>query len=121
MMIHVLQGERELVADCRSLARFTLRNIPPMAAGVARIRVTFQVNMDGLLSVSAEELTTHIIASIEVKPTYGLSEADIQHMLETSLDHLHEDIHARRLQESKLNAQILLKETKKLLKKMRIY
>ncbi|QQS16371.1 MAG: Fe-S protein assembly chaperone HscA [Neisseriales bacterium] len=115
MMIHVLQGERELVADCRSLARFTLRNIPPMAAGVARIRVTFQVNMDGLLSVSAEELTTHIIASIEVKPTYGLSEADIQHMLETSLDHLHEDIHARRLQESKLNAQILLKETKKAL------
>lgn len=115
IIIHVLQGERELVADCRSLARFTLRNIPPMAAGAARIRVTFQVDADGLLSVSAEELTTHVIASIEVKPTYGLSEGDIQYMLETSFDHLHEDIHVRRLQESKLNAQILLKEAKKAL------
>jgi len=112
MIIHVLQGERELVSDCRSLAHFTLRNIPPMKAGLARIRVTFQVDADGLLSVIAQELSSQIQVSIEVKPTYGLSESDKKRMLSESLTYLHEDINARRLQESRLNAETLLGHVK---------
>lgn len=112
MIIHVLQGERELVSDCRSLAHFTLRNIPPMKAGSVRIRVTFRVDADGLLSVTAQELSSHMKVSIEVKPTYGLSESDTKRMLDESLTYLHEDMNIRRLQESRLNAETLLANVK---------
>ncbi|MBZ6071107.1 Fe-S protein assembly chaperone HscA [Aeromonas schubertii] len=104
MMIHVVQGERELVADCRSLARFTLTGIPPMAAGAAHIRVTFQVDADGLLSVTAMEKSTGVQAEIQVKPSYGLAEGEILSMLHSSILHAADDMAARMLAEQQVEA-----------------
>jgi molecular chaperone HscA len=108
MSIHVVQGERELVSDCRSLARFDLRNIPPMAAGAARIRVTFQVDADGLLSVTAREQTSGVEAQIIVKPSYGLAENEIADMLQASFSHAGEDKQLRALREAQVEASRLL-------------
>lgn len=108
MAIHVLQGERELVQDCRSLSRFELRGIPPMAAGAAKIRVTFQVDADGLLEVSARELTSGVAATVQVKPSYGLSDQQVADMIKASWSNVEDDRSARSLREQQVEADRLL-------------
>jgi molecular chaperone HscA len=111
MAIHVVQGERELVSDCRSLARFELRGIPPMAAGAARIRVTYQVDADGLLSVFAREQLSGVEASVVVKPSYGLGDDDVARMLEDSFKTAEIDMRARALREAQVEGQRLTEAT----------
>jgi molecular chaperone HscA len=109
--VHVVQGERELVSDCRSLARFELRGIPPMAAGAARIRVTYQVDADGLLSVSARETRSGVEASITVKPSYGLGDDEVARMLQDSYNSAQVDMVARALREEQVEAERILLAT----------
>jgi molecular chaperone HscA len=113
--LHILQGERELAADCRSLARFVLKGIPPMPAGMARLEVTFRVDADGLLSVTAKELTTGIEQVVEVKPSYGLSDEEVEHMLLAALDHGEQDLAMREIIEARLEAERVIVATRKAL------
>ncbi|TXG99077.1 MAG: Fe-S protein assembly chaperone HscA [Zoogloea sp.] len=115
MAFHVVQGERELVSACRSLARFELRGIPPLVAGAARIRVTFQVDADGLLSVSARELTTGVEARVEVKPSYGLADHEIADMLKAGFENAREDMELRGLREQQVEAERVVEATMKAL------
>ena len=110
MAVHVLQGERELVSDCRSLARFELRGIPPMLAGAAKIQVTYQVDADGLLSVSARETTSGVEARVGVKPSYGLSEKEITTLLQDSYEHAREDMGVRALREQQVEADRMIED-----------
>jgi len=111
MAIHVVQGERELVSDCRSLARFELRGIPPMVAGAARVRVSFQVDADGLLSVSAREVTSGVEAAVSVRPSYGLSDDEIARMLADSIDHARQDQRMRTVRELQVDGRRLIETT----------
>lgn len=115
MTVHVVQGERELVKDCRSLAKFTLRGIPPMVAGQARIRITYQIDADGLLSVSAKEMLTGVSSSIEVKPSFGLSDEQIGSMLQESVSHANHDMQVRQYQEAVVDAHALIDSVEKAL------
>ena len=110
MAIHILQGERELASDCRSLSRFELRGIPPMVAGAAKIRVAYQVDADGLLSVSARELTSNVEARIEVRPSYGIGEEEITSMLQDSFSHARDDMQARALREQQVEADRMIED-----------
>jgi molecular chaperone HscA len=112
MALHVVQGERELVADCRSLARFELRGIPPMAAGAARIRVTFEVDADGLLAVLARELASGVEAKVVVKPSYGLADDDIARMLKEGFGAADADAAARSLREARVEAERMVLATR---------
>ena len=116
LALHVVQGERDLVADCRSLARFELRGIPPMVAGAARIRVTFTVDADGLLNVSAREQVSGVEARIDVKPSYGLRDEQIAQMLKDSFSTAEADMRARAIAEARLDAERLLLATHTALK-----
>ena len=116
MSFHVVQGEREMVRDCRSLARFELRGIPPMVAGAARIRVTFQVDADGLLAVSAREMSSGVEASVTVKPSYGLTDDEVAGMLRDGMEHAGDDMEARSLREQQVEAQRVIEATEAALK-----
>src|SRR5262249_45868007 len=109
--LHVVQGERELAADCRSLAKFTLRGIPPMPAGLARLEVTFRVDADGILHVAAREATTGIEQTVEVKPSHGLDDAQVEQMLLDALDHGEEDLALRRLADAKVEGERIRRAT----------
>jgi len=108
MSVHVVQGEREVVDECRSLARFALKGIPPMVAGAARIRVTFQVDADGLLNVEAREETSGVTARVDVKPSYGLTDNEVERMLRESMEHAADDMQARMLREQQVEADRVL-------------
>jgi molecular chaperone HscA len=114
--LHIVQGERELVADCRSLARFRLGGLPPLAAGMTRVEVRFEVNADGLLQVSAREEATGAIQTISVKPTHGLTDEQVEQMLLDSIEHAEQDMHARQLAEQRVEAQRILADAAKQLR-----